>query len=105
MYHLSEGEDLSLELGLKVAYRAIETTCDVSAGSVGLPVQLGLVDEGGARILTLEEVTQVQDEVTGWKQLERELFRGKLQPAPVEEPPTIEQADVEPIEHVETDTD
>ena len=100
MFHLIEGEDLSLDLGLQVAYRAIETTCEVSSGLVGGRVQLGMVNSEGARILTEEEVTKVQDEVTGWKQMERELLRGALAAAPVEQPPTIEEIEEEssPVE-------
>lgn len=65
-----------MHLGLQVAYRTIEATCRVSAGLVGLPVQLAVVDETGGRELEPVEVNQVRDEVAGWMQLEAETLRG-----------------------------
>lgn len=68
---------LSVEQGLKVAYRAIDTTCEVSPGGVGPPVQLAVVDDSGARILDEVAVNSVGDLVTRWKTLEIETLTGK----------------------------
>ncbi len=88
--HLIEGEDLSLEMGKRVAYRAIETTCNVSSALVGGDVQLGVVDKDGAKILDKAEVSEVHDAVAGWKQMERELLRGQLGGGSTENLPDIE---------------
>ncbi len=67
-------EPLSLNDGMKVAYRAIETTCEVSPGGVGMPVQLAVVDDSGARVLTEEETLAVGNAVDRWKVLEAETL-------------------------------
>lgn len=88
-------DDLSLEQGLRLAYRAIETTCSASSGHVGLPVQLAVVDEDGARILTPDEVSTVGTAVERWMELERDTLQ--MSPAApgdkdVEELPSVEEA-------------
>ena len=71
--YLTEGP-LDLELGQIVAYRTIETTCDVSAGLVGGPVQIAIANGGGSRVLDRAEVDQIQDLVRVWKVKERSLL-------------------------------
>ncbi len=66
---------LSLKLSTMVAYRAIETTCEVSPGGVGLPVQIAVVDDSGSRVLDDDEVREVGDAVAGWKTLELESLK------------------------------
>jgi proteasome beta subunit len=65
---------LTLKQGLQVAYRAIETTCEVSPGGVGMPVRIALVDSSGARILETGEINQIGDMVARWKTLEAETL-------------------------------
>ena len=69
---------LDLKLGQIVAYRTIETTCDVSAGLVSGPVQMVVADSNGARVLTKEDLYDVQELVERWKLLERNLFLSLL---------------------------
>ena len=55
-------------------------------------MQLGVVDANGARILTDEEVQEVETAVGGWRQLERDAVHGAFaRGAPVEEPPVLEE--------------
>jgi 20S proteasome alpha/beta subunit len=86
-------DDLSLAEGLRLAYRAIETTYQVSAGFVGPPVQLAVADGDGARVLGEEEVNKVGLAVERWKVLESETLRMDEEPPPAEaedDLPTIE---------------
>lgn len=64
------GTPLSLRQGLMVAYRTIETVCNVATGGVGLPVQIAIADNDGARILSSDEIAQIGTGVDRWKQLE-----------------------------------
>ena len=66
--------ELSLKQGLKVAYRAIETTCEVSPGGVRMPVRIALVDKGGPRVLEEAQVNEVGDLVARWKTLEADTL-------------------------------
>lgn len=66
---------LSLEQGIKVAYRAIETTCEVSQGGVRPPVQMAIVDASGPRVFSKEEVDEVGVLVERWKALEADTLR------------------------------
>lgn len=67
----------TLREGLMLAYRAIETTIEVSAAHVGPPVQIAVCDSDGPRILDDDELDALKIEVTRWKELEREsLFLG-----------------------------
>lgn len=88
MAHYLEGERIALNLGLRVAFRAIETTCQVSNSMVGLPVQLAVVDEKGARVLDPDEVEEVRTGVAAWKELERNTLReGDLELSPPDQLP------------------
>jgi 20S proteasome alpha/beta subunit len=91
MKHYLEGEPLSVELGLQLAYRTIETTCSVSSSGVGLPVQLAVADANGARVLTTEQIEPVKAAVAGWKKLEAETLRKRPDEptAPLEQPPQL----------------
>ncbi len=80
MAHYVEGEDLPVKLGLWVAYRAIETTCRVSSSSVGLPVQMAVADDDGARVLSDEEVEEVAAGVEGWLTVEKDSLKQPIQP-------------------------
>lgn len=73
MAHYFEGDTMDVHVGLRIAYRAIETTCKVSSMLVGPPVQLAKVDKNGASILTKEECDEIGMAVERWKQLEREM--------------------------------
>ncbi len=62
----------TLAQGLMVAYRAIETTIEVSAAHVGPPIQIAVCGDSGARILTDDELDALKVQVARWKELERE---------------------------------
>mgnify|MGYP000728299862 CR=1 FL=1 len=88
--HYVEGGRLNVELGMCVAYRTIDTTIRVSSAFVGPPVQLAVVDAGGARVLTDPEVEGVKEVVEGWMNLEAETLRqGGQAPGPTEELPVF----------------
>lgn len=70
-----------LKAAKAVAYRAIETTCLVSAYGVGLPVQMGVVTKDGAELLSAEEIDTIEDFVNIWKAKEAESL-GALVPTP-----------------------
>lgn len=90
MAHYVEGADLTVELGLRLAFRTIETICRVSSQLIGPPVQLGVVDAMGARVLTQPEVDAVEEAVAGWKTLEAVTLRKNITPpAPPEPLPTM----------------
>ena len=91
MAHYLEGSELPVEQGLWAAYRTIETTCSVSSGFVGGPVQLAVVDDNGPRVLEAAEVDQVKSAVAAWKQQERDVLREAF-----ETPRADEQSDVPP---------
>ena len=71
--YMEEGP-LDLRLGQIVAYRTIDTTCDVSAGLVGRPVQIAVADSDGSRILERQELYDVEESVQRWKASERGLL-------------------------------
>jgi ATP-dependent protease HslVU (ClpYQ) peptidase subunit len=52
MEHYLEGEELTVNLGMRLAFRTIKATCRVSSQYVREPVQLAVVDKNGARTLT-----------------------------------------------------
>lgn len=91
--HLLDEGPIELRLGLQLAYRTIETTCEVSTSNVGLPVQLAVVDSEGARVLDEDELEQVQTGVAAWKQSERDAFRGKASEphGGIETPPELDR--------------
>jgi|GEM_PF-2671426 len=63
---------LPLELGKLVAYRAIDTTIQVSSQGIGPPVQIAVCDNAGARILSGDEIETVRLGVQGWTVQETE---------------------------------
>jgi hypothetical protein len=65
---------LTLTQGLKVAYRAIETTCEVSPGGVGMPVRIAVVDKSGPRVFEESKISEIGDLVARWKTLEAETL-------------------------------
>lgn len=71
--HLEEGPP-ELRLGQIVAYRAIDTTCTVSA-ELGGPVQMAMADNSGSRILDAQEIQAIKESVQRWKAEERNLLR------------------------------
>jgi 20S proteasome alpha/beta subunit len=72
---------VSLQQGMQLAYRAIETTCEVSPSGVGLPVQIAVVDSAGARVLDTGEISEIRDLVARWKTLEADTLRMSPQDA------------------------
>lgn len=79
MSHYLDGDPLPLDLGKKVAFRAIETTCEVSSAFVGGDVQLAVVGLGaGPQRLAWEELEDLKEAVAGWKQVERESLSGEV---------------------------
>lgn len=80
-HHIAD--DLTVDDGMLVAYRAIATTCEVSAANVGLPVCLAVASEKGTRVLDPDEVRKIEDGVAGWKRIETDTFR-KLRSQPTE---------------------
>lgn len=65
---------LTLEHGKQLAYRAIDTTIRSSAFGVGGPVQMAICDADGARVLSSDEISDLQGAVEVWKTLERETL-------------------------------
>lgn len=97
MKHYLDAGPLPLQYGMQLAYRTIETACDVSSMFVRTPVQVAIVDKNGARVLDHGEIEQLKDEVMGWKQLERDALWGKVSDVPAEEletPPSFSQGGV-----------
>jgi 20S proteasome alpha/beta subunit len=68
----------SLDHAKALAYRAIELTCDTAAFGVGLPVQMGVVTEDGAEILSDAEITGLKETVNLWKQAEVDALGSTL---------------------------
>lgn len=93
MAHYVEGGDLTVDMGLQVAARAIETTCRVSSAHVRGPVQLAVVDEAGARVLDQSDVDQVMHGVEAWLELEKDTLQTSIAPAvEIENPPEYEES-------------
>jgi 20S proteasome alpha/beta subunit len=67
--------DFDLEVGLMLAYRVIQSTCEVSSMFVGGPVNLAVASDAGARNLTDDEVNKIDSQVEGWKAVERDALR------------------------------
>jgi hypothetical protein len=94
MKHYLDGGPLPLQYGMQLAYRTIETACEVSSMWVRVPVQLAIVDKDGPRVLDHAEIEQLKDEVVGWKQLERDTLWRKISDVPAEDletPPSFDQ--------------
>lgn len=85
MKHYLEAGPLPLQYGMQLAYRTIETACDVSSMFVRTPVQIAVVDKNGGRVLDHSEIEQLKAEVLGWKQLERDTLWRKISDVPAEE--------------------
>lgn len=91
-----EGEPLTVDLGLQLAWRTIDTVCEVSTALVGRPVQLAVVDENGPRVLDQSEVVGVKESVLAWKQIEAETLSRQVPEATAHEPespPSIDDED------------
>jgi 20S proteasome alpha/beta subunit len=69
------GEELTLEQGKLVAFRAIATTIEVSSSGVGPPVQIAVCDANGPRVLGQEEMDSIKVSVDRWKELESQSIR------------------------------
>jgi proteasome beta subunit len=82
----------SLDAAKAIAYRAIETTCTVSASGVGLPVQLGVVLESGAKLLSEAELEETQELVNLWKAKEVDTL-GEVAPRAAPAPTDGENVD------------
>lgn len=94
--HYLDSAPVPLEHGMKLAYRAIETTCRVSSGLVGLPVQMAMADSCGARILGADELSEVEISVNGWKELEKNTLHMDVSDDVVSHPlPEIEDGDTQ----------
>ena len=95
MKHYLDAGPLPLQYGMQLAYRTIETACDVSSMWVRTPVQLAIVDKDGSRVLDHADIEKLKDEVAGWKQLERDALWRKVSDVPTDEletPPSFGQA-------------
>jgi proteasome beta subunit len=75
----------SLDAAKAIAYRAIETTCTVSAYGVGMPVQLGVVLKDGAKLLSEAEREETKELVNLWKAKEVDTL-GEVAPKTAAEP-------------------
>jgi len=75
---------LPLELGKLVAYRAIDTTIQVSSQGIGPPVQIAVCDNSGARVLNDDEIEAVRLGVQGWTVQETESLSMSLLEAKAE---------------------
>jgi 20S proteasome alpha/beta subunit len=94
MKHYLDGGPLPLKYGMQLAYRTIETACEVFSMFVRIPVQLAIVTKDGTKVLDHAEIEQLKDEVAGWKQLERDTLWRKVSDVPADEletPPSIDQ--------------
>lgn len=88
MRHYIEG-GIDLEQATAVAYRAIETVCNVSSFGVSLPVQIATTMHEAARVLGPDEVEAVGITVDRWKQLERDSLRSNFKDSAVADVPPI----------------
>lgn len=91
MRHYIEG-GLTLEQAKAVAYRAIQTVCEVSSFGVSMPVQMAVVSEKENRVLSPDDIDGIGLTVDRWKTLERETLQaGSSYLAGEEKPPTLRQ--------------
>jgi proteasome beta subunit len=81
-----------LETAKAIAYRAIETTCIVSAFGVGMPVQLGVVLQDGAKLLTTGELEEPEELVNLWKAKEVDTL-GEVAPTVAVDPDTADESE------------
>ena len=70
---------MSVDAGLDIAYRVIDTSIDCASGGIDRPVQLGVIRCGHpSEILTPEKIDGIRDTVGLWKQAEIETLQGIL---------------------------
>jgi 20S proteasome alpha/beta subunit len=74
-HHLAR--PLSLEQASLFAYRSISAVCRVSSWGVGLPVQMAVADENGARLLSSQDLEKLDFGVQRWLESDTESFRGE----------------------------
>lgn len=67
-HYLTEAHTVSH--ALPVAYRVVDTVCDVSAYAIAPPVQVATVTRSGAEILAPTELGSIQEQVQSWIALE-----------------------------------
>ena len=72
--HHVDGQ-LTLEEGTLLAYRIISTVCRVSSWGVALPVQIAVADAEGARVLSAQEIEQIDTGMQRWLHSEASEFR------------------------------
>jgi hypothetical protein len=83
-------EPLPLHQGLLVAYRIVSLVCEASSWGVGLPVQLAVADDNGARVLSTEEVEQISTGVQRWLISDASSFgRSDVDTPPAGDPPAL----------------
>jgi 20S proteasome alpha/beta subunit len=100
MRHYLDSGPLPLQYGMQLAYRTIETACEVSSMHVRTPVQIAVADDSGARILKKEEMDRVASGVAGWKQIERDALWGNIPSAgtsDLDSPPSFDDAQAEAV--------
>jgi len=103
MKHYVEDRRLTVDDGLLVAYRAIETTCQVSAAHVATPVWLAVSTASSTRVLDPNEVSGLRSDVQGWKQIEADsLTTLRAQAVPAGELPSIDDS-LDLVEDTELD--
>ena len=64
----------SVDDGVLVAHRAIETTCRASSQWVGLPVWIATATESSARVLTREEIDHIGEDVLAWMRIQQDAL-------------------------------
>lgn len=70
------GKPLTLDKAMLVAFRIVTTVCKVSSWGVGLPVQMAIADESGARVLLRDELERIETGYQRWLTSERTDFAG-----------------------------
>lgn len=101
MRHYLDLGPLPLRYGMQLAYRAIDTACEVSSMHVRTPVQIAVVDDTSTRIIDREERDKIAAAVQGWKEIERDALWGNIPSAEsseLESPPTLGAAAAEASE-------
>lgn len=95
MEHYVQGGRLTVEDGVRLAYRTVETTIRVSAALVGQPVQMAVVDARGARVIQhgSDEMTGVEEGVAGWLQTEAESIHWRKSEETLATPPALAAVD------------
>jgi hypothetical protein len=60
--------------GLLLAYRVMDAAIDISSYGLGKPIQIWAVTPGGRRRLPKEELDEIEANVGGWRELERQTL-------------------------------